>query len=160
MISVKRPLTFLLSVLPAVLCMVMIFSFSAQTADTSSETSGGLIQRILALLPLGFAEMSPDRQESLVESLQFTVRKGAHFTVYALLGVLCVPPAYILLHRFRRSACMAFCIASLYAVTDEIHQYFVPGRSCEFRDVLIDAGGAAFGILCLWGMITLLRRRK
>lgn len=138
----------------------MIFTFSAQTADTSSETSGGLIERILAVLPIGFDEMSPDRQEELVASLQFFVRKGAHFTVYALLGVLCVPPAYVLLHRFGRSAGTAFGIASLYAVTDEIHQFFVPGRSCELRDVLIDAGGAALGILCLWGIIALLRQRK
>ncbi|MFQ8632799.1 MAG: VanZ family protein, partial [Intestinibacter bartlettii] len=34
----------------------------------------------------------------------------------------------------------------LYAISDEIHQYFVPGRACQFRDVMIDSCGALFGI--------------
>ena len=38
---------------------------------------------------------------------------------------------------------------TLYAVTDEIHQYFVPGRSCEFRDICIDSAGVLCGIFCL-----------
>ena len=33
----------------------------------------------------------------------------------------------------------------LYACIDEIHQIFVPGRSAQFRDVLIDTLGASFG---------------
>ncbi len=154
--TVKRPLSFLLSALPACLLMVLIFTLSAQTAETSSETSGDLIQRSLSLLPIG----SVARQEGLVKSLQFIVRKGAHFTVYALLGVLCVPPVFILLHKFGRTAFAAWGITVLYAVTDEIHQYFVPGRSCELRDVLIDASGAALGLLCLWGITALIQRRK
>ena len=34
-----------------------------------------------------------------------------------------------------------------YAITDEFHQYFIPGRSAEIRDVLIDSSGALTGIL-------------
>ena len=37
----------------------------------------------------------------------------------------------------------------LYAISDEIHQYFVPGRSAEIRDVLIDVLGANIGILLI-----------
>ena len=158
--TVKRPLAFILSALPALLCMVLIFAFSAQTADTSSATSGSLIERILSLLPSGFDSMSAARQTELVESLQFFVRKGAHFTVYALLGMLCLQPAYVLVHRVPRAAFWSWCATALYAVTDEIHQYFVPGRSCEVRDMLIDAIGAALGILCLAGIVCLIRRRK
>lgn len=158
--TVKRPLAFLLSALPAILCMVLIFTFSAQTAEISSKTSGDLIERHLSLLPSGFDDMSAAPQEEIVESLQFIVRKGAHFTVYALLGMLCMAPAFVMLHRLTRSAFAAWGIAVLYAVTDEIHQYFVPGRSCEVRDVLIDAGGAALGILCLLGVAGLILRRK
>ena len=45
-------------------------------------------------------------------------------------------------------AALAFC--SIYAVTDELHQYFVPGRSCQVKDVMIDSSGALTGIcLCM-----------
>lgn len=37
----------------------------------------------------------------------------------------------------------------IYACTDEIHQLFVPGRSGQFRDVMIDSLGAFIGILIL-----------
>ncbi len=35
-------------------------------------------------------------------------------------------------------------ICFLYAVSDEIHQYFVPGRACRMLDVIIDTSGSAF----------------
>ena len=44
---------------------------------------------------------------------------------------------------------IAWGIGALYAVTDEIHQMFSEGRSCEFRDICIDAGGVLFGVLII-----------
>ena len=41
----------------------------------------------------------------------------------------------------------ALGIAALYAATDEIHQYFVPGWACMFTDVCIDSVGALLGVL-------------
>ena len=41
---------------------------------------------------------------------------------------------------------MSILFSFLYACTDELHQIFVPGRSAQFRDVLIDTLGASFGI--------------
>jgi VanZ family protein len=37
-----------------------------------------------------------------------------------------------------------FCV--LYAVSDEVHQLFVPGRGAQVTDVLIDNAGAFVGI--------------
>jgi len=48
----------------------------------------------------------------------------------------------------------------LYAITDEFHQYFVPGRSAEIRDVLIDSSGAFIGILLTIGIIQIKRKLK
>ena len=39
---------------------------------------------------------------------------------------------------------ITIAICFLYAVSDEIHQYFVPGRACRLFDVLIDTSGSAF----------------
>jgi VanZ family protein len=48
---------------------------------------------------------------------------------------------------------LAFTLTTLYGVSDEIHQLFVPGRYGRLADVFFDAGGA-------WAMILLIRRIK
>ena len=40
-------------------------------------------------------------------------------------------------------------VAALYAVTDEFHQSFVPGRYPDVRDVLVDTAGALVAVLLL-----------
>jgi VanZ family protein len=67
--------------------------------------------------------------------------KVAHFSVYALLATLVVR-----LGRGPRSIGWALLITSLYGVSDEWHQYFVPGRSCDAADWLADTLGGALGI--------------
>ncbi len=67
------------------------------------------------------------------------LRKLAHASEYAVLGVL--------LLRATGRAGLAFVLATLYAVTDEIHQMFVRGRHGSPLDVAIDAAGVAVGLL-------------
>lgn len=50
------------------------------------------------------------------------------------------------LDRIKYTLAMSIFLSFLYACTDELHQIFVPGRSAQFRDVLIDTLGASFGI--------------
>ena len=67
------------------------------------------------------------------------LRKLAHAAEYAVLGVL-------LLRALERPA-LALWLGTAYAVRDEIHQAFVPGRLGSPLDVAIDAAGVAVGIL-------------
>ena len=74
---------------------------------------------------------------------------SAHFLEYALLAAL-------LWHALRsspalagRAASLAFVLAVLYAISDEFHQSFVPGRYPDVRDVLVDAAGALMAVLLL-----------
>jgi VanZ family protein len=69
------------------------------------------------------------------------LRKIAHAAEYAVLGAL-------LLRATGRTG-LAFALGALYAVSDEIHQSFVPGRLGSPLDVAIDAAGVAVGI-ALW----------
>jgi VanZ family protein len=70
------------------------------------------------------------------------LRKAAHMAEYAILAVL--------LARALGSYAWAFGGAVAYAVTDEIHQTFVAGRAGRPLDVLIDAAGAALGLVAWW----------
>ena len=69
------------------------------------------------------------------------LRKGAHLTEYAVLGVL--------LYRALGREPLALAVGIAYAATDELHQYFVPGRHASPVDVAIDAVGVAVGML-IW----------
>ena len=125
--------------------MAFIFSQSALPADLSSQESGRVVDLIIRL----FQGILPIDRQTMV----FIVRKGAHFTEYTILGGFLVPavkewmavdttPVPVVRERIT-----AWLAGTLYAMTDEIHQSFVPGRSCELRDMGIDSCGVLAGVL-------------
>ena len=131
-----------------ILWMAFIFSMSAKNSTQSSSISGGFTYKILSMLFAQFRSIDKTTQDSIVEGLQFVVRKGAHFTAYAILGGLCFADLRVLdKFKLKINFIIALVISALYAASDELHQYFVPGRSCEIRDVMIDSLGALTGII-------------
>lgn len=131
--------------------MIIIFCFSAQPARESSEVSGTMAYHIVS-----FADEMLDRdltdlqKEIYAEMIHSPLRKAAHMTEYAILALLCLAFFKSLGVIGRRACLFSFGISACYAVSDEIHQFFVAGRSCSFWDVLIDASGAAASmLLCL-----------
>ncbi len=119
----------------AVLCwMALIFALSHEPADGSQARSDVLVN-ILQTIGLGGS----------ADLLSTVVRKLAHAVAYAVLGVLLV---WALAARRRVTAKLvmyAVAITCLYAISDELHQTYVPGRSGEVRDVAVDAAGALIG---------------
>lgn len=69
-------------------------------------------------------------------------------------------PWDLYLRTLRKAALVAWACATLYAATDELHQLFVPGRAGLFTDVLIDATGAAIGLLLAGSIIALVKRPR
>ena len=127
--------------------MAFIFCLSSQNADESSETSGSLIASLAEIFYPEFDELTGEEQEQVIGSFQFIARKTAHFSIYVVLGFL----SFLTFVSYRRlrlisrlSLSAAVCLA--YAISDEIHQLFVAGRSCELRDVCIDFCGALLAI--------------
>jgi len=141
-----------------VLIMAMIFCFSSQVAEESQKTSESLTEKVLMSFDF-FKNLPKEEQTEIVEGVQFTVRKGAHFSAYALLGVSSLSALW-LTFKFNKKWLWAFLICFIYAISDEVHQYFVPGRSMEARDVLIDSSGAIIGILITVGIIAIYRKKK
>lgn len=143
----------ILSFLPAVTWMVLIFSFSAAPAVESSETSDGIsykIVKVMAALP--FLDWEEEELEEKAETLHVPIRKAAHFSEYALLAVLWVIPLGCMTKTNKKRMIVALLLCIMYAVSDEIHQLFVPGRDGNIKDVLIDTAGAGFGIV-VWRFI-------
>lgn len=118
----------------AVACMALIFHFSQQSGVQSQSLSDGVLSKIFDLVGL------------LIPSA--VIRKLAHAAEFALLAVLLFHALYRTWGRSRPF--LAWGLTAFYAVTDELHQIFIPGRACSFFDVCVDAAGALVGIvLCL-----------
>lgn len=132
-----------------VVWMCVIFLFSSQPSDESSKVSGTVCERVVEdanrVLKL---EMDQARVQSVAESIEYPVRKAAHMTEYAILGLLSF--AYYSSWQLRKKRYLtALGTVFLYACTDEFHQLFVPGRSGQFTDVCIDTAGAVIGLVIL-----------
>ncbi len=93
----------------------------------------------------------PDMSEQGVASIHFLVRKGAHFTEYAILALLMARAFLSSSHQLLRNNWfgIVFVFVSLYALMDEYHQALVPTRSGSIYDCLIDMMGGATALLCL-----------
>ncbi|HWR05594.1 VanZ family protein [Sporomusa sp.] len=134
--------------------MLLIIWFSAQPAAQSKDMSGMVVQALVnmvtALLPVA---QSVKEQQMLIQYLHSMVRKAAHGANYFVLGVLAYQ-TFRLNTGIKKQGWLAgvilFCAA--FAALDELHQVYVPGRSGELRDVMIDSGSAIVGILLCWAI--------
>lgn len=124
-----------------IIWMVTIFIFSNQNSDTSSDTSGNVIRTVVRL----FTNVSQEQEEIIIEQLQHFVRKMAHFSIYALGGIILMN--LVKTYTDKCAWLYAWIIGTVYAITDEIHQYFIPGRSNQISDVVIDSSGVITGVL-------------
>ncbi len=121
-------------------CMIAIFLFSNQKATDSTQLSDGLLFDIIKFFSI-------NASNETIAFLSVFIRKVAHFCVYAVLGV----STYMLVvtnfgKNGKKAIFTALIVCALYAVTDEVHQLFIEGRSGSGKDVLLDSAGALFGI--------------
>ena len=108
-----------------VLMMGIIFLFSSCNATISNLQSNMIVNFLCDLIPVN----------------SFIVRKLAHFSLFFILATS--------IYLFSKSYILSLSLSSLYAIFDEFHQYFVPGRSCELRDMLIDISGVVIALIII-----------
>ncbi len=71
--------------------------------------------------------------------------KVHHFLAYMPLGWLLMRSMVWRGSSTRKALWLAIALGTLYGISDEIHQYFVPGRVMDWTDAVADAGGIALG---------------
>lgn len=133
----------------SILIFCTIFYLSSRQADESNDQS----ETIIVFLRIMTEEEIIDNPAK-ARVVSFVVRKLAHFSIYALLGVF----VYLSTREFEvinHTFIVALLITMLLAGIDEVHQYFVPGRSMELRDVIIDTTGAFVGIIVIMRILKL-----
>ncbi len=135
--------------LPALLWAAVIWTFS--THLFSSESTG---QWLLPLLHWLFSRAAPET----LELFHFAVRRCGHLTEYFILSLLLLRGVRGPRRGWQWSwALTALGLAAAYAVSDELHQAFVPERTPAAHDVLLDTAGAALGQAWAWWRLAKLR---
>ena len=138
-----------------------IFYFSAMNGPESMELSDGLTNEVVHVVHPDFDELPPAKQKTIFAQFVVIVRKSAHFSEFAALGASLM----LLIHeyRLRKGPLWAWGIGTLYAGTDELHQYFIGTRTPTLQDVAIDSSGVLIGVLTMiWViyLITWIKRKK
>ena len=146
--SIKKILIWL----PAIVMAMIIFGFSKQDGEESSGLSYKAADIILTVCDkAGIIDCNENNRESMIEAVQFPIRKAAHMTEYAilfLLSYLATVKISMSQSRFYNRS-IAVLISLLYACSDEMHQLLVPGRSGKMIDVGIDMAGVLIVLICM-----------
>lgn len=98
---------------------------------------------VLLMAIIFIASATPSTELPDFGWVDLLVKKGGHFCAYFLLAAVCLRGV----EETSTGRWQAFWICVLYAISDEFHQQFVPGRNAAVADVVIDASGAAVVIL-------------
>lgn len=126
--------------------MILIFTFSNQNGDDSQITSDIITDRIVEVVTKIDSNFE---YEKIKDNTSFVIRKIAHFTIYFIGGILVFNfiDTFSLKNKYKILISVIFVF--LYAVSDELHQFFISERSAQIRDVLIDLTGATIAIFII-----------
>ena len=144
----KRRLSAVFFTIAVILWMAVIFWFSAQPADISTDMSESVGRRLGSLIIPDFSDWGPEEQLAFADRIDFAVRKCAHATEYAILAGLLLGMFASRGLKGKKLNAAVMGMVLFYASTDELHQLFVPGRACMITDVLIDCAGGA--VMCMF----------
>ena len=124
--------------------MALIFYMSSKNGEDSSQMSGWFAESFLGEL---LTKLLPKLTDNAITS----IRKYAHIFEFLCLGVtsfLFFDELFCSRSGRLGKACAASTLWSfLYACSDELHQRFIPDRSGQFSDVLIDTAGVLLGLI-------------
>lgn len=142
----------------------LIFLFSGQDGEASGGLSLFISEKCAELVNvIGNKHWTEYMLQSMAEYFEHPIRKLAHFSEYACMGVLVYSMWRPWLSENRRLYLLTTFWVFVSATVDELHQFFVPGRYCSFADVLLDTCGGIFGILiCIWfcKIVTAVKKKK
>lgn len=131
-----------------IIWMLVIFNFSSQNGTKSTKTSD-VVTSMVVNVTTSVTNKDIPREEvkKKVEDSTFLVRKTAHFTEYLILGILVLQLLSDYTKINKRMLIVSLIICYLYAVSDEVHQIFIPGRTAKVLDTFIDGAGSLVGIV-------------
>ena len=146
--------------------MAFIFFNSHQTATESSSASQSVTEKVVEVIVPNYEKMDEEEKKETVNAFDSVVREAAHLLQFVPMGFAC----YLLLctmqklslHRYLNPI-ITLTLGVAYALSDEIHQIFTPGRVFDAFDIMMDSIGVTVGIACgalLMLIITAIKRHR
>ena len=137
-----------------IIWMITVFRFSNQGGTESSSTSAKVTKVIVDVV---VNDKKEENKVQIANKIEKVVRKFAHYTIYTIGGFLIMNYAYTTDKTKKQQILGSLLFGAFYAATDEVHQYFVPGRSARLFDVGIDSLGVMTGILIYIALIKVIK---
>ncbi len=129
-----------------VLTFISIFNFSNQDGQTSGGLSRKVARKMVDVFPYT-KNLKEEAKNKIVEKSQPIIRKGAHLSIYTLVGILIMSFISTYKIHLKYKFLISILVGLIYASSDEIHQSFIPGRTASIIDVGIDTSGVLIGIM-------------
>lgn len=136
----------IVSIIVAVIWMSIVFSFSNQQGEGSSSTSKSVSEFIINIIDIKHTYTDSEK-EKVIQTLEPYVRKLAHFAIYAIGGIAIINCVIQFTQSEKTTIVTSSLMGIIYAISDELHQLLVSGRSGKVQDVIIDLLGISTGIM-------------
>ena len=170
----KKAVCVLFALSAVLFYFLVICIFSAQDGDETGNLSREVAEEVARVVVAVSGEHTEKDIFSLAEFFEHPLRKLAHFSEYAVLGGLfcgCFLPVMceirlrtaeqiskLPVQKRKKNGLMRSCglylkciiTVMIFAICDEIHQHFVPGRLASVWDVLLDTSGCALMCMILY----------
>lgn len=127
-----------------ILCLITIFMFSSEDSKESNNTSKTIINK--SVNTYENVTKKDVNNKKVVKTLNYPVRKCAHYTIYLILGIFVY--LYMSTTKLDNKVIISIVFCLMCAIFDETHQMFT-GRTSKVLDVLIDTLGSSTSILIL-----------
>ena len=148
----KKEKSLYVNILRIILIMLLlctffiIFGFSSQNGEQSGGISRKISETILKVSS-NYNKLEEEEKEIVLYRTESIIRKIAHFSIYTVVGFLLMGLLSTYKLRDKWRMIITIVIGILYAISDEFHQSFSPGRSPKVTDVYIDTLGIIVGAL-------------
>ena len=148
----KKEKSLYVNILRIILIMLLlctffiIFGFSSQNGEQSGGISRKISETILKVSS-NYNKLEEEEKEIVLYRTESIIRKIAHFSIYTVVGFLLMGLLSTYKLRDKWRMIITIVIGILYAISDEFHQSFSPGRSPKITDVYIDTLGIILGVL-------------
>lgn len=138
----------LLYFIPALIVTLIIFTLSSRDIETSNAESGQVTQTIANLFGSSSDE-GADGEASIMplDILNLYIRSLAHVIEFGGLGLMIILGCLLAKFSQRHLIIVTLTWGAVVALSDELIQYFTPGRTCDILDMTKDVIGIILALV-------------
>jgi VanZ family protein len=155
----KKNIIRIILILLLAITFIVIFNFSNEDSIKSGNTSKKITNEITKNID-SIQKLDKVEKTKELDRIESIIRKIAHFSLYTLVGILlmAICSTYNLNEIIR--IIISLLSGIVYAISDEIHQMFIAGRTAKPTDVFIDTLGVILGIVITMLILKIVSNRN